>query len=108
MGYFSNGSEGEHYQAGWCDQCAHDDYAAGKFCPVWSAHLGHNYGASDEVRGILDSFIPQIGAFNGGCRMFVAESPALQGMEDEKRKAWDARCKIASMPAPPAREENDD
>ena len=49
MGYFSNGTEGELYQRQWCDRCIHrDDYEAGTFCEVWSAHIFYQKAVSAQ------------------------------------------------------------
>ena len=70
MGYFSNGTEGDMYAQRYCIRCVHNQDAPG--CPVWGAHSFHNYGQSDEVKDILNMFIPRSedGMSNGQCRMF--------------------------------------
>ena len=74
MGYFSNGSEGKRYQARYCDRCLHD---ANEDCPVLLAHLLYNYGASKEVKSILDLMIPRTddGLGNERCKLFVDTGP---------------------------------
>lgn len=71
MGYFSSGTEGALYQERWCMRCHHD---RDQDCPVWLAHLVHNY---DDDRGILDQVIPVNGVQNGQCRMFVRRDSVL-------------------------------
>jgi hypothetical protein len=72
MGYFSSGAEGELYRERYCERCVHDQGEA--FCPVWEAHLWHNYGQHGdgdvgEVLGLLIPRRPDGG--NGRCRMFL-------------------------------------
>lgn len=71
MGYFSNGSEGDYYEAQYCNRCVHHTTARG--CPVLDLHLLYNYDQlkKDSTRRALEMFIPA--APNGGneqCRMF--------------------------------------
>ena len=71
MGYFSNGTEGMDYQAAYCDRCVHGaDYD----CPVWNAHLDHNYEECNKPESILHTLIPRSkdGLDNEQCRMFLA------------------------------------
>lgn len=56
MGYFSNGTEGMEYQAQWCERCVHD---ANRNCPVWLAHLTHNYKECNKPESILHLLIPR-------------------------------------------------
>lgn len=73
MAYFSNGTQGDSFQAAYCDRCALQDG-----CAVWNVHLLHNYsqfpehaktpeekGAATATRQILDALIS-----DEGCRMF--------------------------------------
>jgi hypothetical protein len=82
VGYFSNGAEGELYRERYCERCVHDQGEA--FCPVWEAHLWHNYSQRgdaelEEVLGLLIPRRPRAGASsareegggNGRCRMFL-------------------------------------
>ena len=68
MGYFSNGSEGEAYQARWCERCQHwpDDPNEGS-CAVWLAHLLHN---GDEALHVIIPLTPD-GLGNGRCGVFL-------------------------------------
>ena len=64
MGYFPNGSAGADYQERYCNRCVHDEPDIDKpGCPVWGAHLLHNYHQFDDgqerVRDILDMLIPR-------------------------------------------------
>lgn len=69
MGYFSNGTEGAAYYDKWCAHCLHDNPDKEVHCPVWNAHLIHNY---DQL-GVLGDLIPRSedGLHNERCRMFV-------------------------------------
>jgi hypothetical protein len=75
MGYFSNGSEGEGYEAQYCVRCIHGS-DPGKGCPVWFAHLHANYYQvnNDQLRLVLAMLIPMddegIDALK--CNMFIA------------------------------------
>ena len=71
MGYFSNGTEGEIYEAEYCEKCIHyGDEEQG--CPIWGAHLCYNYSDEDtDARNILDMLIPQKEIGNGQCEMFI-------------------------------------
>ena len=81
MGYFSNGSEGEHYEQKWCDRCIHGDYGINKegathMCPVWLAHFVHNYDECNNDNSILHMLIPRDGSDNGQCKMFIEQKDA--------------------------------
>lgn len=73
MGYFSNGTEGEMYFDQWCANCVHD---ADGDCPVWAAHLQHNYRDCNDPESILHMLIPRsedkLG--NEKCRLHVARA----------------------------------
>jgi hypothetical protein len=71
MAYFSNGSEGMSYQEYWCDRCVH-----GGDCPVWDAHMLHNYRDCNDPESILHMLIPrsESGMANDRCRMFIESS----------------------------------
>jgi hypothetical protein len=56
MGYFSNGTEGMDYQEQWCRRCVHD---VNQDCPVWLAHLIHNYKECNNPDSILHLLIPR-------------------------------------------------
>lgn len=72
MGYFSNGTEGDIFEANNCAKCAHNVESG---CPVMLAHLVYAYELCNEEKHpgkiILDMLIPRKGAFNGRCAMFM-------------------------------------
>jgi hypothetical protein len=71
MGYFSNGTEGEIYEARYYSRCQHYPRDAGDFCPVWWAHLMHC--GEDGAQEVLDILIPQRADRPGNeqCAMFT-------------------------------------
>ena len=74
MGYFSNGSEGERYQAAYCQRCAHGPQSiTDPECPVWGLHLLHNYDECNKPESFLHVLIPRqnSGTGNSQCTMFV-------------------------------------
>lgn len=81
MGYFSNGTEGDMYEADYCNNCVHQDPDRG--CPVWDAHLFFSYELCNEKdhpgKVMLDMFIPREGIENKRCTMFVSRDGALPG-----------------------------
>lgn len=76
MGYFSNGTAGELFEAFYCDRCIHQE----KGCAVWAAHQIHNYSECNNKRNILHMLIPRTadGLDNEACRMFI-ERDTSQG-----------------------------
>lgn len=72
MAYFSNGSEGEEYEARYCSKCVH----CGE-CPILVLHSLWNYDAldSETKHTALNVFIPRSkdGLSNEQCRMFVVK-----------------------------------
>lgn len=74
MGYFSNGSEGEAYEARWCNRCQHQDD-----CDIWMQHLIFN--GNPEHRARLDALIPESpdGLGNEQCTGFVPLSAPKGG-----------------------------
>ncbi len=73
MGYFSNGSEGDGYNETYCMRCVNwkDSVDRGEGCPVWDAHLMHNYNQEGAAREILSILIPRSSdGGNGKCAMF--------------------------------------
>jgi hypothetical protein len=72
MGYFSNGSEGEMYHDDYCSRCVHD---RNEDCPIWSAHLAHNYRDCNDDGSILHMLIPRSAdkLSNEACRLFIEE-----------------------------------
>lgn len=75
MGYFSNGTEGDDYYETYCARCIH---GGDKACPVWTAHLLHNYKECNNKESILHMLIPREdgGLANGECHLFI-EAPAV-------------------------------
>lgn len=73
MGYFSNGSEGDAYEAKYCNRCVHSG-EDGTGCNVMLAHVLFAYeecNRDSNAKRMLDMLIPRDGAFNGECTMFV-------------------------------------
>ena len=70
MGYFSNGTEGSIYEGTYCRRCVHYGPEEGPGCPVWFAHLLHNYEACNDDGSILHLLIPRHGIENEECAMF--------------------------------------
>lgn len=72
MGYFSNGIEGEFYEDKYCSRCIHGQNED-KFCPVWAAHMLHNYAECNKPDSILHILIPRSEdrLSNEQCSMFV-------------------------------------
>lgn len=67
MGYFSNGCEGESYEAKYCRNCVHDER-----CAVMLAHLLYNYDECNKKDSILHILIPRgKDGFNEQCKMFL-------------------------------------
>jgi|6_EtaG_2_1085325.scaffolds.fasta_scaffold03149_2 hypothetical protein len=77
MGYFSNGTEGQLYEARYCSRC---DCQSVEPCAVLNAHFiaATQVGWADDMspmRMILDMLIPQNRhGQNGECTMFKAEA----------------------------------
>ena len=71
MGYFSNGTQGEMYQAKWCDKCLHQNAEKYVSCPIWDLHLLNNYEECNKADSYLHHLIPRDGIDNEQCRMFV-------------------------------------
>jgi hypothetical protein len=75
MGYFSNGTEGDLYEAEFCANCVHRDGPDGSGCAVMLAHALHNYKECNNPDSILHLLIPQGhpekgGRWNEQCTMF--------------------------------------
>jgi len=68
VGYFSNGTEGMMYEEEWCNKCLHREG-----CPIWMAHMIHNYDECNNKESILHMLIPieDNGVGNKKCAMFV-------------------------------------
>jgi len=79
MGYFSNGSEGEGYEAEYCDRCIHQKPDDGG-CAVWFAHLMHNsdQNSNEQLENALNILIPRRGICNEQCTMFIEEPVQCQ------------------------------
>lgn len=77
MGYFSNGTEGDMYQAEYCQNCLNnreDDY--GINCPVIVAHEIYNYDECNKKDSILHILIPRDEqGHNKKCSMFLTDNP---------------------------------
>ena len=71
MGYFSNGTEGEMYEAEYCDRCVHQKVDDGG-CAVMMLHLIHNYDECNKPNSFLHVLIPREkdGVRNEQCKMF--------------------------------------
>lgn len=71
MGYFSNGTEGDAYEARWCANCVHGKSQDG--CAVMLAHILESYGQSGSTETVLSTLIPRSedGVGNNKCRMFI-------------------------------------
>jgi len=81
MGYFSNGTEGECYEAAYCDRCIHQDGPDGESgCAIWLAHLMHNYDECNKPDSILHLLIPlsKNGHGNEQCLLFHERHPASE------------------------------
>lgn len=72
MGYFSNATEGDAYEARWCDRCQH----GGGDCQIWVDHLIHCGDPEHQAR--LDLLIPQRpdGLGNEQCTGFAPKGGA--------------------------------
>jgi hypothetical protein len=74
MGYFSNGTEGESYQADYCSRCVVHE----RGCAVWFLHMMHNYEECNKEASFLHVLIPRskdkLG--NERCTMFVEKPQA--------------------------------
>lgn len=83
MAYFPNGSSGEYYQSQFCERCRNyrdEDDGRGFGCPIWDAHMIHNYERADNlaVKSILDILIPMDGIEVKQCSMFRSiEEPKI-------------------------------
>ena len=86
MAYFSNGSEGDYYEAKFCDRCVHQNSETG--CPVWNLHMLWNYEAVGEKplfpataakAHALNTLWPTDGVHNAQCAMFHEREEAQNG-----------------------------
>lgn len=80
MGYFSNGTEGEAYEARYCSRCIHQNGPDGDGgCAVWLLHMLHNYDECNKEDSFLHTLIPRHGTTNGRCAMFCEGAPMKGG-----------------------------
>lgn len=85
MGFFSNGTEGDRFEARFCARCVNlraDEF--GNACPVWRLHEDWNgEQLEDEVKQMaLDLLMPRTeGGLDNRCAMFHARplTPEEQG-----------------------------
>lgn len=90
MGYFSNATEAERYQAMYCFLCINwrdPDDGRGEGCPIWDMQLMHNQAQSRTVMAkVINEFIPRNGTDNEQCTMFVevttTQFDKVAGLED--------------------------
>lgn len=81
MGYFSNGTEADLYEAEHCLNCVHyGDVESPTLCPVTELHWLWNYFQNqDEDKAIaLRTFIPRDGVKNLKCRMFYPKEANIE------------------------------
>lgn len=79
MGYFSNGTHGDMFEAEHCAQCVHGEATrnpdAKDGCPVWLAHIFFAYeecGTKSNAKHILDLLIePRDDGMFNECKMFA-------------------------------------
>ena len=89
MGCFSNGTEGEDYQARYCSRCIHENAAKGIGCPIWNLHLMSNYAECNKPDSYLHFLIPRSANDLGNerCTMFLERgllsNPAIEKIESE-------------------------
>jgi hypothetical protein len=83
VGYFSNSTENDIYQASYCEKCVH--FSLDDECPVMFLHAIWNYDAvgrsADETKAAaLENFIPTIAQppGNGECRMFIQSNASIK------------------------------
>ena len=79
MGYFSNGTEGECYEAAYCARCIHGPRAnPDRPCTVWMLHLLYAYEDCNKPESYLNDLIPRTDdrVGNEQCTMFI-EAPDL-------------------------------
>ena len=84
MAYFSNGDEGDYYEARYCAKCAHQpDIGMGRGCPVLDVHLIYNYDQhkDDRVKTMLGILWPRKDGHNADCAMFVPRESIVRKVE---------------------------
>jgi hypothetical protein len=70
MGYFSNNTEGDMYEAKYCSKCVHQKEELGEECPILVAHAFFNYDQEGDLEAVLNMMIPRKGISNQQCTMF--------------------------------------
>jgi len=91
MGYFSNATEGDCWEADNCNKCAHAGGEDDPICPVMQAHLIYAYQMCNEhenpAKVILDWLIPRNkdGLGNSKCAMFQSK----HGVTEKHLRDWD-------------------
>ena len=102
MAYFSNGSEGDRYQAEYCERCVHG--ANNQPCPVLGLHYEWNYEAVGEngdaaKRYALNTLWPMQDGFPAQCLMFTpAILPAVVAEMERARATFpDADGLVAAL-----------
>lgn len=89
MAYFSNGTEGQDYEARWCDRCVHQGGPNGPGCAVWLAHLMHNYEQKEgsPLEQVLATLIPvDARGFALKCKMFITAEDVRRARLARSRK----------------------
>lgn len=100
MGYFSNGSEGDAYEARWCVRCRHYGRGVGErqCCPVWWLHLLYNDDQQKRptMAEALSIFIPRtrVGG-NGRCVMFAKVRETAVAHQDQVALGFDSQSEAA-------------
>lgn len=92
MGYFPNGDAGILYEEQYCSRCVHFKEDDGG-CPVFMAHLLHNYQECNNDDSILHLLIPRgKDGFNEQCAMFYEDigkpHPNQLNLTDAISDAW--------------------
>lgn len=85
MGYFSNGSEGDWYEAQYCARCVHEGTEE-RSCPIMELHALYNYDQCKKpsTAAALGLLIPRDATGgNGQCAMFWARGRSGPGGEPE-------------------------
>lgn len=68
MGYFSNQTEADAYEAKWCSCCENN---TGDGCTIMLAHLVYNYDECNNPESILHLLIPrEVNGGNKKCGMY--------------------------------------
>jgi len=81
MAYFPNGTAGDMYRERYCDKCKHDKDDK---CPIWLAHLLHNYDECNNDDSILHMLIPMTkdGLRATECFFYETETMPLPGIPE--------------------------